>query len=101
MSGAPRGISLLEHGTFFGVPVQAERTVTRFRVTDQSAEAVTEQMLFEVVNRKFSMLTDSLPRGTYNEPYFAQLSARGGTLSYLWRATDLPRGPPLGSQIGK
>ena len=100
MSGAPRGISLLEHGTFFGVPVQAERTVTRFRVTDQSAEAVTEQMLFEVVNRKFSMLTDSLPRGTYNEPYFAQLSARGGTLPYLWRATNLPVGLLLDRQIG-
>lgn len=83
--GLPRGLHFL-NGTIQGTP----RALGTFHLTFTATNGVLPQAVqhLTLVILGFHIASTTLPTGKVGKPYFAKLSAIGGTAPYVWASTN-------------
>jgi len=109
LAGAlPAGLSLTSIGQIFGTPTGSGTSTATIAVSDSAAHPVTATRKVKLTVLKaapLEILTNSVPNGTENVSYEAQLFADGGAGPYSWTLTrgKLPSGlglDPSGFIVG-
>lgn len=83
----PNGLVLAPStGKISGTPTTPGTSLTEFKLQDSKGQSV-QKVLSIAVNvapTPLTILTDSLPSGSINQPYAVALSPTGGTTPYTW-----------------
>jgi len=80
----PSGLSLDPSGVLSGTPTVTSNVTHTFALTDVTPKTVQKDLQLSINAIPLSITTASLPPGTVNQNYSAQLSATGGTGSHTW-----------------
>jgi hypothetical protein len=100
----PTGLSLGPSGVLSGTPTVTSNATHTFRLTDATTTTVDKDLQLSVDALPLSITTASLPQGTANQNYSAQLEASGGTGAYSWvlagGSAPLPTGLTLNPATG-
>ncbi|MBI2815785.1 MAG: putative Ig domain-containing protein [Acidobacteria bacterium] len=101
----PAGLTLTAStGAISGTPSTAGTSSFTVRVTDASAQTTTRALsiTIDAAGATLTVTTASLPAGTQNTAYSAQLSATGGLAPYSWNIATgiLPPGVGLTASTG-
>ena len=103
----PNGLSLNQStGQITGTPTTLETKAPEFQLQDSKAQTV-QKILSITINpapTPLTIVTNSLPGGTINQPYATALAGNGGTTPYTWglktSSPPLPSGLTLGASTG-
>ena len=93
----PSGLTLDPSGVLSGTPTVTSNATHTFTLTDVTLLTVEKPLQLSIKAIPLSITTPSLPQGTANQHYSAQLAATGGTGAYTW---GLAGGSPTLSAIG-
>lgn len=101
----PSGLTLSPTtGAIAGTPTVTSNATHIFTLTDATSFTVEKSLPLTISSVPLSITTDSLPQGTANQNYSAQLAATGGTGNYTWGLADgsppLPNGLVLNTASG-
>ena len=98
----PNGLVLAPStGRLSGTPTAPGISLTEFKLQDSKGQSVQKVLSIpvNVAPTPLTILTDSLPSGSINQPYAVALSPTGGTTPYTWSlksgSTPLPSGLTL------
>lgn len=80
----PSGLSLDPNGVLSGTPTVTGSATHTFTLTDVTTKTVEKALQLSINAIPLSITTATLPAGTVNQNYSAQLNAAGGTGSYTW-----------------
>ncbi|MEP6957502.1 MAG: Ig domain-containing protein [Nitrospirota bacterium] len=80
----PSGLSLDPNGVLSGTPTVTGSATHTFTLTDVTAKTVEKALQLSINAIPLSITTATLPAGTVNQNYRAQLNASGGTGNYTW-----------------
>jgi hypothetical protein len=101
----PNGLTLSNNGVISGTPTVTSNATHTFTLTDATSLTVEKPLQLSVNAISLSITTNSLPQGTANQSYSAQLAATGGTGTYTWGLTGgsptLPAGLTLNQSTGE
>jgi large repetitive protein len=92
-SGLPPGLSLLTNGQFAGTPTSPGNFSVSLAIRDSSNATASRTLPLSILG----ITTGSLPGGTVNAAYSANLAATGGSAPYAWSVASgsLPTGLTL------
>jgi len=99
----PAGLTLSSSGAITGIPTTAGQSSFTVQVKDSASPAATAQASLSITiastTNALQVATSSLPSGTVQTSYNANLSASGGTTPYAWSIASgqLPAGLTLSS----
>ncbi len=98
--GLPAGLNVIGN-QITGTPLVPFNSPVTVTVNDSAAPPnIVQKALQLTINPQLALSTNSLPTGTVNTPYTANLSATGGAQPYTFSATGLPNGLTVaGNQI--
>ncbi|MDP3091063.1 MAG: putative Ig domain-containing protein [Nitrospira sp.] len=100
----PSGLSLNSGGVISGTPTVTSNATHTFTLTDATALTVEKALQLTISAIPLSITTSSLPQGTANQSYSAQLVFAGGTGSKTWGLAGgspaLPNGLTLNPSSG-
>ncbi len=100
----PTGLSFDPSGVLSGTPTVTSNATHTFSLTDAAITTVDKDLQLSISALPLSITTGSLPQGTANQHYSAQLEASGGTGSYSWvlagGSAPLPPGLTLNPATG-
>jgi hypothetical protein len=100
----PSGLSLDPNGVLSGTPTVTSDATHTFTLTDATPKTVEKSLQLSIKAIPLSITTVSLPQGTANQNYSAQLAASGGTGAYTWGLAGgspaLPAGLTLDTSTG-
>ena len=104
-SGLPPGLTLdTANGFIQGTPTQTSSAPHIFTLKDAALTTVERSLTLTIGANPLSITTTSLPQGTANQNYSAQLAASGGTGAYAWGfaggSPALPTGLTLNTSSG-
>jgi hypothetical protein len=104
-SGLPPGLTLdSANGFIQGTPTQTSSAPHIFTLKDAALTTVERSLTLTIRANPLSITTTSLPQGTANQNYSAQLAASGGTGAYAWGFAGgspvLPTGLTLNTSSG-
>ena len=93
---------LSTNGIIIGTPTVTSTATHTFTLTDATSLTVEKALPLSIGSIPLSITTTSLPQGTANQNYSAQLLATGGTGAYTWRlaGNSLPTGLTLNPSTG-
>jgi hypothetical protein len=105
-SGAlPNGLTLSGGGVISGTPTATGTSTFTVQVADSGSPALTatKQLSLTVNPAPLAIVTATLPSGTVQSTYSANLQASGGTTPYTWSVTvgALPTGLTLNAATGQ
>jgi hypothetical protein len=100
----PNGLALTPStGNISGTPTATGTTRTEFKLQDSKGQSVQKvlSMTVNIAPTPLTILTNSLPNGSINQPYAVALSPSGGITPYTWGlkagSSPLPSGLTLTS----
>jgi hypothetical protein len=97
----PAGVTFSSTGSLAGTPTQSGSFAISIKVTDSSPKPQTATAGYKLVVAPEPLLvaTTALPGATVHSPYFASLTASGGTAPFTWRIVKghLPAGITISS----
>ena len=100
----PSGLTLEPSGVLSGTPTVTSHATHTVTLTDATALTVEKPLQLSIDAIPLSITTPSLPQGTANQTYSAQLAATGGTGAYTWGLAGgspaLPTGLTLNMSTG-
>jgi hypothetical protein len=100
----PSGLTLAPSGVITGTPTVTSNASHTFTLTDATSLTVEKTLALTISAIPLSITTSSLPQGTANQNYSAQLAASGGTGTYTWGfaggSPALPTGLTLDTSSG-
>ena len=98
-TGLPAGLSISTGGAITGTPTTAGTVTAAITVTDSTTGTPLTKTanLSITINPPLAISTTSLPLGTVNASYSANVTATGGTQPYNFSATGLPAGLSISS----
>jgi hypothetical protein len=80
----PPGLSLSSGGVISGTPTKTGAYAATFGISDTTNQTASQSLSITVGSTTLQILTTSLPDGTLNKSYSAQLQASGGGTPYSW-----------------
>ena len=100
----PNGLTLTANGIISGTPTVTSTATHTFTLTDVTTVTVEKALHLSINAIALSITTNSLPQGTANQNYSAQLAASGGTGVDTWGLAGgspaLPTGLTLNASTG-
>jgi len=101
----PSGLTLSNNGVISGTPTVTSNATHTFTLSDATPRTVEKSLQLSIRAIPLSITTTSLPQGTANQDYSAQLGATGGLGTYRWGLTGgspaLPNGLTLNTSTGE
>lgn len=95
----PPGLSIASSGVISGTPTKAGAYTIALKVSDAAGGNAKASVVLPI-GTTLTVTSASLPAGVAGTPYYAFLSAAGGTAPYVWSIDNLPDGVALIPSLG-
>lgn len=98
----PAGLGLSTSGLLSGTPTQTANIPLTVQVVDGAGQTLSKTLTLVITSTAgpLTIQTVSLPQGTVNQGYTANLTATGGAPPYTWLVNGLPSGLLLNPTTG-